>query len=45
MLSVSMLLLYKLKRRKPETEPGKVPPQKPVAHTKKNTNTKAKPRK
>jgi hypothetical protein len=45
MLSVSMLLLYKLKRRKPETEPGKVPPQKPVAHTKKNTTTKAKPRK
>ena len=45
MLSVSMLLLYKLKRRKQEPESGKVHPQKSLTHVKKSRATKVKPRK
>jgi hypothetical protein len=45
MLSVSMLLLYKLKRRKPEPEPSEVNLQKPLVSTKKNKTIKVKPRK
>jgi hypothetical protein len=45
MLSVSMLLLYKLKRRKPESEPGQANLQKPLVSAKKNKTIKVKPRK
>jgi hypothetical protein len=44
MLSVSMLLLYKMKKVKPDVNSGQTQPQQPLKRTNKTT-TKAKPRK